>query len=138
MKRVLFSLLFIFNLAVAEEEGVNYGIYRNASNLFPIEKEFIVMLKPTNPDNLATSGYIKFRATIIAGDKSAFKELEAKADIVRSVVIDAVSGYLAMDLQGTQGRQKLGAELTASVNAVLTDSSIVGFAFPDIVIQPPR
>ncbi len=136
MKRILFTLLFAFSLMYAEDESQYYSILKNANNFFQIEKEFIAMLKPSNPDDLRTAGYIKFDATIIVADKSALKELESKLDIVRSIVIDVVSGYLKTDLQSRQGREKFATELTASVNAILTDSSIIGFVFPNIVIQP--
>ena len=137
MKHILFMLLCIFGFSVVHaDENAYYGVYRNAKDLYPIEKEFVMMLKPSNPDDLRTAGYAKFNATIIMSDKAAAKELDAKIDIVRSVVVDTVSGFMKTDLQGAQGKQKLAAILTASVNAVLTDSSIVGFVFPDFVIQP--
>lgn len=137
MKHILFMLLCMFGFSVVyADDNAYYGVYRNAKDLYPIEKEFVMMLKPSNPDDLRTAGYAKFNATIIMSDKSAAKELDAKIDIVRSVIVDTVSGFMKTDLQGAQGKQKLAATLTASVNAVLTDSSIVGFVFPDFVIQP--
>ncbi|GAB0172128.1 flagellar basal body-associated FliL family protein [Helicobacter trogontum] len=137
MKRILFVLLCIFSVGILyADSNTHYGIYRNAKDLYPIEKEFVMMLKPSNPDDLRSAGYIKFNATMIMSDKSAAKELDVKIDIIRAVIIDTVSGFMKTDLQGAQGKQKLAATLTASVNAILTDSSIVGFVFPDLVIQP--
>ncbi len=137
MKHIVFVLFCILGFSVAyADENNYYGIYRNAKDLYPIEKEFITMLKPVNPDDLRSAGYIKFRATIIMHDKAAAKELDAKIDIVRSVIVDTVSGFIKTDLQGAAGKQKLAIALTASVNAILSDSSISGFTFPDFVIQP--
>ena len=137
MKHILLILLCMFGFSVVyADENAHYGVYRNAKDLYPIEKEFVMMLKPSNPDDLRTAGYAKFNATIIMSDKAAAKELDVKIDIVRSVIVDPVSGFMKTDLQGAQGKQKLATTLTASVNAVLTDSSIVGFVFPDFVIQP--
>lgn len=136
MKRVLFILLCIFTFSFVYADDNTYGYYRNAKYLYPIDKNFIIMLKPSSPDDLRSAGYANFNATIIMNDKSADKELGVKIDIVRSVIIDTVSGFMKTDLQGLQGKQKLSATLTANVNAILTDSSITGFVFPDFLIQP--
>lgn len=137
MKYIFFTLLCIFSFSVTHaDENAYYAVYRNAESSYPLEKEFIVMLKPTNPDDLRSAGYIKLSVTILMNDKSATKELDAKIDIVRSVVIDTVSGFVKTDLQGQSGKEKLAMALTASINAILSDSSITGIAFPDFVIQP--
>lgn len=137
MKHIFFLLLCVFSFnATYADENAYYAIYRNAEHLYPIEKDFIVMLKPTNPDDLRSAGYIKLRISIITNDKSAAKELDAKTDIVRSVIIDTISGFVKTDLQGQSGKAKLAMALTASINAILSDSSISGVTFPDFVIQP--
>lgn len=137
MKHIFFVFLCIFGFNVVHaDENAYYAVYRNAEYLYPIEKEFIVMLKPTNPDDLRSAGYIKVSVTIIMSDKSAAKELDAKTDIIRSVVIDTISGFVKTDLSGQSGKTKLAMSLTASINAILSDSSIAGITFPDLVIQP--
>lgn len=134
MKKILLLLLFVSYLW-ADEPNACLGMYQ-AEHLLPIEKEFVVGLKPSNPDNPRTGGYAKFRATIVYNDKKAGKELEAKVDIIRFLVNDITSGFFAHDVQGAAGRCKLAMTVTASINAILTDGSIVGVVFPDFVIQP--
>lgn len=139
MKSLVFLLLCVFGVSsLHADDNAYYGVYRSAKDLYPVEKEFIVMLKPSNPDELRTAGYIKFYTTLLLNDKSAAKELDVKIDIVRSVIIDTTSGFIQTDLQSAAGKQKLAMALTASINAILTDSSIMGVTFPDLVIQPGR
>ena len=89
MKHILLILLCMFGFSVVHaDENAYYGVYRNAKDLYPIEKEFVMMLKPSNPDDYETARYAKFNATIIMSDKAAAKELDVKIDIVRSVVVD--------------------------------------------------
>lgn len=138
MKKVLGLIFLLFMFAYAEGESVNYAMYRDAKFSLPIEKEFITNLKPSNPDDLRTGGYAKFRATLLYNDKGASKELEHKMDIIRSVILDVVSGFSAQDLVAKSGRDKFASTATASINAILTDSNIIGMTFGDIVVQPSR
>lgn len=141
MRKILVCLLafFAFSALVgAADEGGNacYAIFAQSEKSLPIEKEFIVSLKPSNPDNPRSGGYAKFRVTLLYNDKGVSKELEAKMDIVRHVINDTTSGFLANDLQGSQGRCKLAMTATASINAILTEGAINGLTFSDFVIQP--
>lgn len=136
--RKLFFLFFILSgFLFADEQGnACYAIFASSEKTLPIEKEFIVSLKPVNPDNVRSGGYSKFRATLLFNDKHVAKELEMKMDIVRHVINDTISGFLASDLQGSQGRCKLALTATASINAILTDGTINGITFSDFVVQP--
>ncbi|RDU63585.1 hypothetical protein CQA53_08440 [Helicobacter didelphidarum] len=135
MKKLFITLLCVIAYIYADEANPYYGVYQ-AKVSMPIEKEFIANLKPQNPDNPRTGGYAKFKVTLLFNDKSALKELEVKMDIVRSIINDVVSGFMANDLQSAQGRAKFAMTATTSINAILTSSSIDGIAFPDFVIQP--
>ena len=101
-----------------------------------IEKEFVTILKPQNPDDVKTGGYAKFRVTLLSNDKAVLKELETKMDIVRSIILDVISGFMAVELQSPQGRAKFANVATTSINAILTDGNVLGMAFGDFVIQP--
>lgn len=137
MKNIFFIILLILGFGVANaDESSYYSILKNSKHSYPVDKNFIVMLKPTNPDDLRSAGYIKFTVSILYNDKSVSKELDAKIDIVRSVIIDTVSGFAKTDLQGQDGKIKLTMAITASINAILTDSSVDGVAFPEYIIQP--
>ena len=95
MKHILFMLLcmFGFNVVYADDNAY-YGVYRNAKDLYPIEKEFVMMLKPSNPDDLRTAGYAKFNATIIMSDKSAAKE--RKEIDLTSPIVRCLEQFLAL------------------------------------------
>ena len=138
MKKMLFVFcLFLgfFSFSFGDEGNACLGTY-SAEHTMPIEKEFIVNLKPNNPDNPRTGGYAKFNLSILYSEKNAAKELAVKMDIIRHVINDVISGFLATDLQGANGRCKFFMAATASINAILTDSSIVGLVSPSFVIQP--
>ena len=136
MKRLFMMLLLCFIFAKAADENSYYRVYRDAKLRMEIEKEFVTILKPQNPDDVKTGGYEKFRVTLLSNDKAVLKELETKMDIVRSIILDVISGFMAVELQSPQGRAKFANVATTSINAILTDGNVLGMAFGDFVIQP--
>lgn len=136
MKRLFMMLLLCFIFAKAADENSYYRVYRDAKLRMEIEKEFVTILKPQNPDDVKTGGYAKFRVTLLSNDKAVLKELETKMDIVRSIILDVISGFMAVELQSPQGRAKFANVATTSINAILTDGNVLGMAFGDFVIQP--
>ena len=136
MKKIFMMLLLCFIFVKAADENAHYGVYRDAKLRMEIEKEFITNLKPQNPDDVRTGGYAKFRATLLSNDKAVLKELETKMDIVRSIILDVISGFMAVELQSPQGRAKFANVATTSINAILTDGNVLGMVFGDFVIQP--
>ena len=135
MFRKLFVLLagLALSLAIAND----YAPFQNSKFSYPIEKSFATNLKPANPDDIRSGGYVKFGATILYDDKSLAKELESKIDIIRSIFLDSISGFYGVDLQQSSGRAKLAGVITASVNAILTEGKINTVAFSEFVMQLP-
>lgn len=126
----------VANLSPEQQALLQNEAYRNPVAIMPLEKEFIINLKSPDPENMRSAGFAKFRATLLLADKNTVKEIDVKLDIVRSVIADNVGTYLATELQGSQGRQKLANAITASLNSVLTDGRVTAVVFPDFIIQP--
>lgn len=126
----------VANLTPEQQALLQNEAYKNPTAIMPLEKEFIVNLKAPDPENMRGAGFAKFRATLLLSDKNTVKEIDAKLDIVRNVIADATSGYLATELQSSQGRQKLSNAIVASLNSVLTDGKVAAVVFPDFVLQP--
>ncbi len=126
----------IANLTPEQQALLQNEAYKNPVAIMPLEKEFIVNLKSPDPENLRGAGFAKFRATLLLGDKNTLKEVDAKLDIVRGVIGDATAAYLATELQGAQGRQKLANTIVTSLNSILTDGKVAAVVFPDFVLQP--
>ena len=126
----------IANLTPEQQALLQNEAYKNPVAIMPLEKDFIINLKSPDPENMRGAGFAKFRVTLLLADKNAVKEVDAKLDIVRGVIADATSAYLATELQGSQGRQKLAGAIVASLNSVLTDGKVAAVVFPDFIIQP--
>lgn len=126
----------IANLTPEQQALLQNEAYKNPVAIMPLEKDFIINLKSPDPENMRVAGFAKFRATLLLADKNAVKEVDAKLDIVRGVIADATSAYLATELQGSQGRQKLANAIVVSLNSVLTDGKVAAVVFPDFIIQP--
>lgn len=126
----------VANLSAEQQALLQNEAFKNPAAIQPLEKDFIVNLKSPNPDNMREGGYVKFKATLLLADKHTVKEIEAKLDIVRNVITDVASSFTASELQSAQGRQKLGAMATNSINSVLTDGHVAAIVFPDFVLQP--
>lgn len=126
----------VANLTPEQQALLQNEAYKNPAAIMPLEKEFIVNLKSPDPENMRAAGYAKFRITLLLSDKNTVKEVDAKSDIIRSVISDATSAYLATELQSSQGRQKLNASIVAAINSVLTDGKVAAVVFPDFVLQP--
>ena len=126
----------IANLSPEQQALLQNEAYKNPAAIMPLEKDFIINLKSPDPENMRGAGFAKFRVTLLLADKNAVKEVDAKLDIVRGVIADATSAYLATELQGSQGRQKLAGAIVASLNSVLTDGKVAAVVFPDFIIQP--
>lgn len=132
---MLFCICFSSVFCLADISSDYYASLKNAKFQIPIEKEFILNLKPDNPDNVRGGGYLKFNVTIVTDDKGATKEIEAKVDIIRSLIIDVTTGFSVIEMQGSAGRIKCAMTISSSINAILTDSKIDGVVFGNFTVQ---
>ncbi|WP_245945805.1 flagellar basal body-associated FliL family protein [Helicobacter didelphidarum] len=126
----------VANLSPEQQALLQNEAYKNPAAIQPIEKDFVINLKSPNPDNMREGGFVKFKATLLLGDKNTVKEIDAKVDVVRSVITDATSAFTGVELQSAQGRQKLANSIVSSLNSVLTDGKVAAIVFPDFVLQP--
>ncbi len=126
----------IANLTPEQQALLQNEAYKNPVAIMPLEKEFIVNLKSQDPENLSRAGFAKFSVTFLLADKNTVKEIEAKIDVVRNVITDATSAFMATELQSSQGRRKLVSSIVASLNSILTDGKIASVVFPNFIIQP--
>ncbi|GAB0172127.1 flagellar basal body-associated FliL family protein [Helicobacter trogontum] len=126
----------VANLSPEQQALLQNEAYRNPVAIMPLEKEFVINLKSPDPENMRSAGFAKFKATLLLADKNAVKEVDVKLDIVRNIIADSTSAYLATELQGSQGRQKLANAIVASLNSVLTDGKVTAVVFPDFILQP--
>ncbi len=126
----------VANLTPEQQALLQNEAYKNPAAIMPLEKEFIVNLKSQDPESLRGAGFAKFKITFILADKNTLKEIDAKLDIVRTVITDVASGFMGTELQSSQGRRKLAGAIVASINSILTDGKIAAVVFPDFMIQP--
>ena len=125
----------IANLSPEQQALLQNEAYKNPVAIMPIEKELVANLKSQDQENMR-GGYAKFRVTLLLSDKNVVKEVDAKSDIVRDIITNSVSSYLAGELQSAQGRQKLANSIVTSINSVLTDGKVAAVVFPEFTIQP--
>ena len=106
--------------------------YKNPIVVTPLEKELIANLKSPDQENMR-GGYVKFRVTLLLSDKNVVKEVDAKSDIVRDIITNSASAYLAGELQSAQGRQKVANSIVTNINSMLTDGKVAAVVFPDFI-----
>ena len=124
------------SLSPEQRDLIQNEVYRNPVAIQPLEKDFLVNLKSPNPDNPREGGFVKFSATFLFADKNSVKEVDAKQDVIRAVILDATSNFMGAELQSPQGKKKLRDSITENVNKVLTDGKVAATVFSDFIIQP--
>ncbi|RDU73808.1 hypothetical protein CQA66_01085 [Helicobacter aurati] len=131
-----FIVLGLLSIAsYANDMSSYYGVYKNAKQRYLIEKEFTTNLKLTTPDDIKSGGFTKFKVTLLFDEKNIEKEIEAKIDIIRSIIVATVNGFEATTMQSSSGRKEVIDAIVAGINAILTTGQIQGAAFGDLVVQ---
>lgn len=132
----VFLLLGFIHMAMGlDDMSSYYSVYKTAKFNYPIEKDIISNLKSATPDDIKSGGFIKFKVSLYFDESKLQAEMSVKEDVIRHIIILAVSGFEASALQTSSGKKELADFIVANVNAILTAGQIRGVAFGDFVIQ---
>lgn len=128
---MIFSLLGFMH---ADDIKVYYNVYKTAKYNYLLG-DIVSNLKFATPDDIRSGGFIKFNTTLYFDESKLQGEVSAKEDIIRYIIILAVSEFDVNTLQSSSGKKELADSIVANVNLTLTTGQIRGVAFGDFVIQ---